>query len=83
LQQHLKLWLIKKNGVKSALKKMGSSLPLTLNNFEQGSTVDLTPFLLNNFEQGSTVDLTPFLLTEKHLVAAQVTLNVRYRYERN
>ncbi|MDL1985814.1 MAG: N-acetylmuramoyl-L-alanine amidase [Deltaproteobacteria bacterium] len=25
-------------------RRMGSSLPLTLNNFKQGSTVDLTPF---------------------------------------
>ena len=42
--------------------KMGSGLPLTLNNLEQGSTVDLTPFLI---EQGSTVDLTPFLSDRK------------------
>jgi hypothetical protein len=48
------------NGVKSTLVKMGSSLLLTLINFKQGSTVDLTPFLIN-FKQGSTVDLTPFL----------------------
>ena len=27
------------------LWEMGSGLPLTLNNLEQGSTVDLTPFL--------------------------------------
>ena len=30
---------------KEGVLKMGSSLPLTLINFEQGSTVDLTPFL--------------------------------------
>jgi len=30
---------------KKGSKKKGSSLPLTLINFEQGSTVDLTPFV--------------------------------------
>ena len=34
------------HGVVFTAVEMGSGLPLTLNNLEQGSTVDLTPFHL-------------------------------------
>jgi len=43
---------LKMGSSKNGVIKMGSSLLLTLSNFEQGSTIDLTHFLLNKYEGG-------------------------------